>query len=180
MKRSVWAMSLGMTAVLAGALCATARAETGDASEAAATLRAKVSPIRAIELVQNKTHGHVYGMGMEVSRGKSWYEVQVDVNGKPMVARIDPAKGRWLGMSSARGEDAEGMNTLRGSKVSLVQAIRSAETVGHGRAMEAGPYGAGASAHYDVDIAKKGGAISHFSVDANSGRVTAAPSDESD
>ncbi|NII11102.1 PepSY domain-containing protein [Oleiagrimonas sp. C23AA] len=155
-------------------------AETGDSAEAAATVKAHIAPVTAIRTVQEKTHGRAFGMGMEVASSGSWYEVQVDVKGKPMLARINPATGAWLGMSKASGEDAEGMGILAGAKVNLIEAVTSAERAGHGRALEAGPSGHGEQAHYDVDIAQRGGAITHYSVDANTGAVSADASDESD
>lgn len=171
-------MLLGATAILAGAMCVTAYAETGDASEAAATLKAKISPVRAIKLAQEDSHGKAFGMGMEVADSKAWYEVQVDVKGKPMVARINPDTGAWLGMKPAEGEDAEGMTTLAHAKVDLTEAVRAAENAGHGRALEAGVSGEGDEAHYAVDIARQGGAIVHFAVDPATGAVHAMDSDE--
>lgn len=180
MTRSVHIMLVAAAALLAATLSATAYAESGDSAEAAATLRANISPANAIMTAQNKAHGRAFGMGMEVSQGKSWYEVQVDVGGKPMVARINPSTGAWLGMSPAQGEDAEGMNVLANAKVGLVQAVQDAERSGHGRALEAGPSAAGESAHYDVDVAQKGGAIVHFSVNPQSGAVSTESSNEAD
>jgi hypothetical protein len=78
------------------------------------------------------------------------------------------------------GEDAQGLHALDGRKLDLSQAITAAEHAGHGRALEAGPYGHGLTAHYDVDVVRANGTVSHLQVNPDSGAVGDAPASETD
>jgi uncharacterized membrane protein YkoI len=158
----------------------TAHADANEKAEIAAVRLANITPLSAVARAQKRSGGEAFGMGLEVSRHGTWYEIQVNVHGKPMLARIDPHNGAWLGMGPAHGEDAQGLHTLDGRKVTLSDAIATAERAAQGRALEAGPYGHGKDAHYDVDVVHKDGSIAHLSVDADSGLVRNAPASEAD
>ena len=156
-----------------------ARADAGEAGEIAAVATAKITPTHAIAIAEGHSHGRAFGMGLEVARNGTWYEVQLDVKGKPMLARVAPDSGRFLGIAAARGEDAAGLHSLDGRPLTLAGAITAAERHAGGRALEAGPYGKGPGAHYDVDVVRAG-AVSHWSVNADTGAVTPAPASEQD
>ena len=156
-----------------------ARGAAGEAGEIAAITAARITPTRAIAIAEGRTHGRAFGMGLEVAPSGTWYEVQLNVGGKPMLARVAPESGRFLGIAAARGEDADGLHSLDGRPLTLAGAITAAERHAGGRALEAGPYGKGRDAHYDVDVVKAG-AVSHWSVNAHTGAVTPAPASEQD
>ncbi|WP_329742190.1 PepSY domain-containing protein [Dyella sp. A6] len=166
--------------LFAGAGLGTAHADASEAAEIAAVHSAGIAPMDAVSRAEKHSGGRAFGMGLEVARRGTWYEVQLDVHGKPMLARIDPQSGSWLGIAPAHGEDAQGMLSLKGRKLSLNQAIAAAEHAGHGRALEAGPYGHGKAAHYDVDVVSQSNHVAHFSVDPDTGRVSTAPASEVD
>lgn len=155
-------------------------ADASEAAEIAAVRHARIAPAQAVMRAEQQSGGKAYGMGLEATGRGAWYEVQLNVRGKPMLARVDPNTGAWLGMASAHGEDAEGLHSLDGRKLSLNQAIAIAEHAGQGRALEAGPYGKGATAHYDVDVVRAHGGVAHLKVDADTGAVADAPSSEAD
>ena len=156
-----------------------ARADAGEAGEIAAVASARITPTHAIAIAEGRSHGRAFGMGLEVAKSGTWYEVQLNVKGKPMLARVAPDSGRFLGIAPARGEDADGLHSLDGHPLTLAGAITAAERHAGGRALEAGPYGKGPGAHYDVDVVKAG-AVSHWSVNADTGAVTPAPASEQD
>lgn len=178
--RALWlaaAVALGLA--LAGA-AGSAHADASEAAEIAAVSKATITPLAALAKAEQHTGGHAYGLGLEVARHGTWYEVQMNVRNRPMVARIDPHSGAFLGISPARGEDRNGAHTLDGRRIDLGMAIRAAETTSHGRAMEAGPEGHGAAAHWDVDVVQAGGRLAHLSINADTGAVTPAPRGEWD
>ena len=178
--RPLWlAVALALTLGLTGFIPA-AHADASEAAEIAAVAKAHITPIAAVELAQKHAGGRAYGMGLEVARLGTWYEVQLNVKGQPMVARIDPHSGAFLGIEPAKGDDRIGAHTLVGRRIDLVQAIRVAEMHAHGRALEAGPAGSGAGAHYDIDVVGAGGKLQHLSVDADSAAVGIAPNSEQD
>lgn len=158
----------------------TAHADASESAEIAAVHNASVAPVDAVALAEKHSGGRAFGMGLEASHRKSWYEIQLDVHGNPMLARIDPRSGAWLGMAPAHGDDASGMHSLDGHKVSLAQAITAAERVAAGRALEAGPFGHGKSAHYDVDVVRSNLSVAHLSVNPDTGVVSKAPDSEID
>jgi uncharacterized membrane protein YkoI len=169
------ALALGLTGFVPAA-----HADASEAAEIAAVARARITPIAAVTLAEKHGGGRAYGMGLEVARLGTWYEVQLNVKGQPMVARIDPHSGAFLGIEPAKGDDRIGAQTLVGRKIDLTQAIRAAETHAHGHALEAGPEGTGTTAHYDVDVVSAGGKVQHLSVNADNGAVGAAPKSEWD
>lgn len=178
--RPLWlAVALALALGLVGFVPA-AHADASEAAEISAVAKARITPIEAVRLAEKHGGGRAYGMGLEVARLGIWYEVQMNVKGRPMVARIDPHSGALLGIEPARGDDRNGARTLDGRKIDLTQAIRAAEAHAHGRALEAGPEGTGASAHYDVDVVGAGGKVRHLSVNADSGAVGVAPRSEWD
>lgn len=166
--------------VLAGAGISIAHADASENAEIAAVRHAGIAPMDAVTRAEKHTGGRAFGMGLEVAHRGTWYEVQLDVHGRPVLARIDPQNGTWLGSSPAHGEDAQGMHSLSGRKLSLNQAIAAAEHAGHGRALEAGPFGHGKAAHYDVDVVRSDGRVTHLSVDPDSGAVRTTPDNEID
>ena len=168
------ALGLALTGMAGGA-----HADASESAEIAAVARAAVTPLAAVAAAE-RHGGHAYGMGLEVSRLGTWYAVQMNVGRRSMVARIDPHSGALLGMAPAKGEDRAGAHTLDGRKIGLVAAIRAAESAGHGHALEAGPAGRGAAAHWDVDVVQTAGTLLHLSVNADSGKVTPAPRREWD
>lgn len=175
----VVAIALGLAAIFTAGTNP-AYADAGEADEIAAVSHAEISPAQAVLSAEQHSGGKAFGMGLEVTGHGTWYEVQLSVLGKPMLARVSPSTGAWLGMSPAKGEDAEGLHSLDGRKLDLSHAIAIAERAGHGRALEAGPYGKGASAHYDVDVVRADGGVAHLKVDADTGEVNDAPTSEAD
>ncbi|THD10796.1 PepSY domain-containing protein [Metallibacterium scheffleri] len=178
--RPLWlAVALALALDMTGFVPA-AHADASEAAEIAAVARAHITPIAAVTLAEKHSGGRAYGMGLEVARLGTWYEVQLDVKGQSMVARIDPHSGAFLGIEPAKGDDRIGARTLAGRKIDLVQALRAAETHAHGRALEAGPAGSGVTAHYDVDVVAAGGKLQHLSVNADNATVGVAPQSEQD
>lgn len=115
--------------------------------------------------------GTPYGYGMESTRrGQNWYFVNLLRDGAPVEVRIDPATGKVLRSSAATGEAAKGANALKGSKLTLREAVAKAERAGNGRALEAGAAGQGSSAYVDVDVIQ-GHTIAHYRVSMRKGRV---------
>lgn len=178
--RPLWlAAALALGLALSG-MASSAHADASEAAEIAAVSRATITPLAALAKAEQHSGGQAYGLGLEVARHGTWYEVQMNVRNRPMVARIDPHSGAFLGMAPAKGEDRAGAHTLDGRKIGLAAAIRAAESAGHGRALEAGPEGAAAAAHWDVDVVRTAGTLVHLSVNADSGKITPAPRREWD
>ncbi len=175
--RGLIATAIALTMTLSAAA---AHADASEAAEIAAVSTATVTPLAALARAEQHSSGHAYGMGLEVAPQGTWYEVQMLVRGQPMVARIDPHSGAFLGLAPARGEDRAGAHTLDGRRINLAMAIRAAETTGHGHALEAGPAGHGAAAHWDVDVVGAGGKLEHYRVNADTGAVGPAPRSEWD
>ena len=178
--RPLWlAVALALGLALTG-MASSAHADASEAAEIAAVAKATVTPLAAVAAAERHGGGHAYGMGLEVARLGTWYAVQMNVRNRPMVARIDPHSGAFLGMAPAKGEDRAGAHTLDARRIGLAAAIRAAEGAGHGHALEAGPEGHGAAAHWDVDVVQTTGTLVHLSVNADSGKVTPAPRREWD
>ncbi|HJP99599.1 MAG TPA: PepSY domain-containing protein [Rhodanobacteraceae bacterium] len=140
-----------------------------DRMEMAAVAQAPVTPNHAIRIAETGG-GTAYGYGMEATHGAQWYEVDVLRGGAKLEVRIDPATGKVLGSSAAKGEDAEGANALDRGKLSFSEAVAKAEKAGHGRALEASAAGHGANAHVDVDVIQ-GKSIAHYRVSIQNGQI---------
>lgn len=168
----IMALALGVTT--------SALADSGDAGEAAATLKANITPIQAVRIAQSESHGRAFGMGMEVNGKKHGYEVQLDVHGHPMLGRVAPDSGRWLGMKPAHGEDAQGMDAMKGHAIGLIAAMQAATHSHPGRPLEAGPAGTGAHTYYAVDVVRSDGAIVHVRVNPDSGHTTRSRKGDAD
>jgi len=144
-----------------------------DRMEMAAVTHAPITPNHAIRIAENGG-GTAYGYGMESTRnGRNWCVVNVLRGGAKLAVRIDPTTGKVLGSSAAKGEGAEGANTLAGSKLTFSEAIAQAERVGHGPALEANAAGHGGNAHVDVDVVK-GQSIAHYRVSVQGGQIKTA------
>lgn len=134
-----------------------------------AVTHAAITPDRAIRIAEN-SGGRAYGYGMEATRNGEWYEVDVLRGGAELEVRIDPATGKILGSSAARGEDAEGANALGRGKLTFRVAVAKVEQAGHGRALEASAAGHGNDAHVDVDVIQ-GKRIAHYRVSMQRGQI---------
>lgn len=156
------------------------QAGSSENAEITAVRYAKITSVEAVARAQQHSGGNAFGMGLEVARHGTWYEIQLNVQGKAMLARIDPTRGTWLGVTEAHGEDAQGLHSLDGRKLNLSQAIIVAERASRGRTLEAGPYGQGATAHYDVDVVLSNRSVAHLRVDPDTGVVSNAPASEID
>lgn len=140
-----------------------------DRAEAAAVVKAPVTPTKAIQIAE-QGGDHAYAFGMESTKRGNWYEVEVLHGDTPSEVRIDPASGKMLGTAKARGKDAAGAHALDGSQMTLAAAIAQAERAGNGTAMEATAEGAGKNAHVIVDVVH-GKAISHYRVSMTNGQI---------
>lgn len=87
-----------------------------------AATHAAITPDHAIRIAENGG-GRAYGYGMEATQNGHWYEVDVLRDGAKLAVRIDPATGKVLGSSAAKGEDAEGANAVDRSKLAFHEAI---------------------------------------------------------
>ena len=87
-----------------------AHADVSEKAEVDSVHRATTSPVGAVSRAEAKFCGRAFDMGLEVSTSGTWYEVPLNVRGKPMLARINPSSGAWLGMSPAHGEDVQGLH----------------------------------------------------------------------
>lgn len=146
-----------------------AHADVSEKAEVDAVHHATTPPVGAVSRAEAKFGGKAFDMGLEVSTSGTWYEVPLNVRGKPMLARINPSSGAWLGMSPAHGEDVQGLH------VSV-----AAQRAGLGRALEAGPHGHGTMAYYDIDVIRTNGSMANLEVNPNSGAVSDAPVSEAD
>ncbi|HJU08697.1 MAG TPA: PepSY domain-containing protein [Rhodanobacteraceae bacterium] len=151
------ALALGVATVSAAA-----GVDAEDRAEAAAVLKAPITPTKAVQIAESDG-GRGYALGMESTRKGNWYEVEVLRNDTPTEVRIDPVSGKVLGSGKAHGEDAANAHALDKSDLTLSAAIAQAERTGDGTAMEATSMGSGANASVIVDIVR-GKQISHYRV----------------
>lgn len=142
-----------------------------DRMEMAAVTHAAITPDHAIRIAED-SGGVAYGYGMEATRNGQWYEVDVLRAGAKLAVRIDPATGKLLRSSAAKGEDAEGANALYRSGLTFREAVTKAEQAGHGRALEASAAGHGNDAHVDVDVIQ-GRSVAHYRVSIHNGQIRA-------
>ena len=164
---------IGMAAMMMVCVAAAGAAgmEAGDRAEMAAVLKAPVTPTKAVHIAE-QGGGRAYAFGMEVARGKQWYEVDVLRGDAKLELRVDPVSGKVLGSAAARGEDAQGAHALDGSALTLAEAVAQAEHSGNGPALEAGAGGHGADAHVSADIIH-GGRLLHYRVSMRDGQIVA-------
>ncbi len=177
-------MTRNLSLTIALALASVAAAAAGaqglnaeDRAEAAAVLKAPISPTKAVQIAEHDG-GAAYALGMEATHRGNWYEVEVLRNGVANQVRIDPGSGKVLGTSKAHGEDAAGAHALDGSQMTLAAAIAQAERTGNGTAMEATSMGAGRNAYVIVDVVH-GKGVAHYRVSMRDGNLEAVPTSQS-
>jgi len=147
------------------------RIEAGDHMEMAAVLKAPVAPVQAVRIAESGG-GTAFTCGMEANPRGHGYEVSVLRGGSKRLLRIDASTGKVLRSGPARGEDAQGAQSLAGSKLAFGEAIAQAERVGHGPALEANAAGRGTTAHVDVDVIQdQGRRIAHYRVTLHNGQI---------
>lgn len=181
--------TLAGTLALGGAAATVARAETGgnDAAAVQALGAAKLTLADAIRTAEAAGQGMVTGAEFEIKDGKPVFDVTTQNGAAETDHLIDPATGAILA-STPDVEDADGdsgtdeaseLTALQGAKVSLLQAITAAEGQG-GKALSAEYGQEDGMLAIEVEMADASGKTVDLKVDAMTGKVMAADSDEGD
>lgn len=181
--------TLAGTLALGGAAATVARAETGgnDAAAVQALGAAKLTLADAIRTAEAAGQGMVTGAEFEIKDGKPVFDVTTQNGAAEIDHLIDPATGAILA-STPDVEDADGdsgtdeaseLTALQGAKVSLLQAITAADGQG-GKALSAKYGQEDGMLAIEVEMADASGKTVDLKVDAMTGKVMAADSDEGD
>lgn len=182
-----------MLATLAGSLAlgtamsTIVRAESSpdDAATVQALGSAKISLADAIRTAEAAGQGMVVGGEFTMKDGKPVFDVTTQKGGTEMDHLIDPATGAILGSTPAvekaegdeegqkAGDEGTELTALQGAKVTLLQAITTAEAQG-GKALSA-EYGQenGALA-VSLAVADASGKTTELRIDAVTGKVLAS------
>lgn len=181
--------TLAGTLALGGAAATVARAETSsnDAATVQALGAAKLTLADAIRTAETAGQGMVTGAEFEIKDGKPVFDVTTQNGAAEIDHLIDPATGAMLA-STPDVEDADGdsdtdeaseLTALQGAKVTLLQAITAAEGQG-GKALSAEYAQEDGTLAIEVEMADASGKTVDLKVDAVTGQVMAADSDEGD
>jgi len=181
--------TLAGTLALGGTVATMARADShsDDAATVQALGTAKLTLADAIRTAEAAGQGMVTSAEFKIKNGKPVFDVTTRSGPAETDHLIDPASGAILA-STPDVEDADGgsgtdeaseLTALQGAKVSLLQAITTAEGQG-GKALSA-EYGQedGALA-IEVEMADASGKTVDLKVDTMTGQIMAADSDAGD
>lgn len=184
-----------MLATLAGSLALGATmatiARAGSPSDDAATAQAfgaaTISLAEAIRTAEAAGQGQVVGAEFEIKDGTPVYDVTTQTGTSEIDHRIDPATGAILASTpdaeKADGDDeddeAQELTALQGAKVSLLQAVATAEAQG-GKALAAEYDRDDAALAIKVETVDAAGTTADLRVDAMTGAVIAAADDGED
>jgi len=124
-------------------------------------------------------HGKVFDVSFKRNpRGEPAYHVKAYRNRSVWEGTVDAKSGQFIGrgkMVRVRHMDREDraeIAALRRSKITLAQAIRTAEHHGSGRAIEAGLEETRGKVAYEITVLK-GGSPNKVTIDPSNGRVLA-------
>lgn len=174
--------------VFGGVAAAVAKAESGrnEAAAVQALDAAALSLGDAIRAAEAAGHGLVTGAEFEVNGGAPYFDVTTEAGGTEIDHRIDPMTGAILASTpdaEAPGSDGdsdadevEERAALQAVKVSLLQAIASAEAQG-GKALAAEYEQEDGALAIEIEVADESGKIGEVMVDAQTGQVLAADID---
>ncbi len=179
--------TLAGSLALGGAMATIARAEarSDDAATVQALGSAKISLADAIRTAEAAGQGMVVGGEFTMKDGKPVFDVTTQNGANEVDHLIDPATGAILGSTPAvesaegdeegqkAGDEGTELTALQGAKVTLLQAITTAEAQG-GKALSA-EYGQenGALA-VELEVADASGKTTGLRIDAMTGKVLAA------
>lgn len=179
---AVLALTAGGGAMAATPANAPASTASMEHAEIAGVQSVKVTPQEAIKAAEAKVPGHAVSFGYEKTATVNAYQVVMATTNGLETVQIDPQTGAVIGTIPTKpdalavdGLPQQDISHAKQAKVTLSQAVRSAEQQGQGRALEAGYAMRNGQLAIDVDVARNG-AIQAFTVNPQSGHVAQSSS----
>lgn len=159
---------------------AQAGSETSTEHENKAELQAfgkvQVPITQAIQAAEQHSHGKALDASFEDRNGKPAYRVKTYKSGSVWEGAVDANTGKVTGQgkttpeSKLDAEDKAELVAFKGAKVSLTDAVRTAEQKDGGKAIDAGLEARNGGVAYELELVKSG-AISTATVDPQSGKL---------
>lgn len=178
--------TLAGTLAMGGAVATMARAETSsdDAATVQALGTAKLTLADAIRTAETAGQGMVTGAEFKIKDGKPVFDVTTQNGGAETDHLIDPATGAMLASTpdveksdgDSDGNEASELTALQGAKVTLLQAITTAEGQG-GKALSVEYAANDGALAIEIDMADAAGKTVEMKLDAMTGAVMAADSE---